>query len=466
MAISTERRSVLIALLVAVAYFMENLDGTVIATALPQMAVSFGKQAVDLNVGMSAYLLTLALLIPASGWVSDRFGARSVFGLAIVIFTLASVLCGFSNSLWTFTAARILQGIGGAMMVPVGRLVVLRNTPKQDLIRAIAYITWPALAAPVLGPPVGGFLTAYATWRWIFFLNMPVGLLALAGTFWLISNDTTGHRPKLDWVGFILTGFACLSFMYGLDLISRQDSDWARTALTLAAGLAVGGLAIGHAKRHPAPMLELWGLRVQSFAVTIWGGSLFRIAISSLPFLLPLLFQIAFGLNAFHAGLLVIAVFAGNLGMKPATTPILKRFGFRPTLIVTGLISAASIFACALLTPTTPIAVILAILFISGLARSMQFTTINTLAFADIPEPRMSGANTLFSAAQQMSMGMGIAAGAIALRLAALWRGSPGDNLSLGDFHLAFIAMGVFALAALADAYFLPANAGANLSKR
>jgi len=445
---------------------MENLDGTVIATALPQMAVSFGKQAVDLNVGMSAYLLTLALLIPASGWVSDRFGARSVFGLAIVIFTLASVLCGFSNSLWTFTAARILQGIGGAMMVPVGRLVVLRNTPKQDLIRAIAYITWPALAAPVLGPPVGGFLTAYATWRWIFFLNMPVGLLALAGTFWLISNDTTGHRPKLDWVGFILTGFACLSFMYGLDLISRQDSDWARTALTLAAGLAVGGLAIGHAKRHPAPMLELWGLRVQSFAVTIWGGSLFRIAISSLPFLLPLLFQIAFGLNAFHAGLLVIAVFAGNLGMKPATTPILKRFGFRPTLIVTGLISAASIFACALLTPTTPIAVILAILFISGLARSMQFTTINTLAFADIPEPRMSGANTLFSAAQQMSMGMGIAAGAIALRLAALWRGSPGDNLSLGDFHLAFIAMGVFALAALADAYFLPANAGANLSKR
>ena len=466
MAISPERRAVLIALLVAGAYFMENLDGTVIATALPQMAVTFGKQAVDLNIGMSAYLLTLALLIPASGWISDRFGARSVFGSAIIIFTLASVLCGFSNSLWEFTVARILQGMGGAMMVPVGRLVVLRNTPKQDLIRAIAYITWPALAAPVLGPPVGGFLTTYASWRWIFFLNIPIGLFALAGTAWLIGNDTTGTRPKLDWIGFILTGLACLGFMYGLDLVSRLDTDWTAAGLTLCGSFIVGLLAIRHARRHPAPMLELWGLRIQSFAVTIWGGSLFRIAISSLPFLLPLLFQIGFGLDAFHAGLLVIAVFAGNLGMKPATTPILKRFGFRRTLIATGLVSAASIFACALLTPATPTILILAVLFISGLARSMQFTTINTLAFADVPEPRMSGANTLFSAVQQMSMGMGIALGAIALRLAALIRGSTGGTLSLGDFHLAFIVMGILALAALIDAIPLPHLAGANLSKR
>ncbi len=456
----------LIALLVAVAYFMENLDGTVIATALPQMAISFGINAVDLNIGMTAYLLTLAIFIPASGWVADRFGARSVFCIAMAIFTLASIFCGFSNDLWTFTAARIVQGIGGAMMVPVGRLVVLRNTEKRDLIRAIAYITWPALAAPVLGPPIGGFLTAYASWRWIFLLNVPIGVIGILCALWLIPNTRQEERPPLDARGFVLTGLACFGLMYSLDLIGRQDGRLTQVAVIFALSLSLGALAVLHARRHPRPMLDLWGLRVKSFAVTIWGGSLFRIAISAIPFLLPLMFQIGFGLDAFHAGLLVLAVFAGNLGMKPMTTPILRRFGFRRTLIVTGLVSAASIFACALISPTTPTIITVTVLFISGLARSMQFTTINTLAFADIPDQRMSGANTLFSAVQQISMGMGIAAGAIALRLASLAQGGDMGALRMPEFHLAFIAIGVVALLALLDAFALAPEAGTNLSRR
>ncbi|HEX2652452.1 MAG TPA: MFS transporter, partial [Xanthobacteraceae bacterium] len=212
------RQSVTIALLVAGALFMEHLDGTVIATALPQMAQTFGVEPVDLNIGMSAYLLTLAAFIPGSGWVADRFGARTVFTCAVAIFTVSSILCGLSSGLWQFTAARILQGIGGAMMVPVGRLIVLRNTEKQHLMRSIAYITWPGLAAPILGPPVGGFITAYASWPWIFLLNVPLGIIAIGLALALIPNDNSRNRRPFDWVGFFITGIACFGLMYGLDL--------------------------------------------------------------------------------------------------------------------------------------------------------------------------------------------------------------------------------------------------------
>jgi EmrB/QacA subfamily drug resistance transporter len=443
---------------------MENLDGTVIATAMPQMAESFGASPIDLNIGMTAHLLALAVFIPMSGWLADRFGARLVFASAIGLFTASSVLCGLSIGLWEFTAARILQGLGGAMMVPVGRLVVLRATAKQDLLRSIAYITWPGLAAPILGPPVGGFITTYASWRWIFFLNVPLGLLGVFLAHWLIPDSRSSQRKPFDWIGFILISASCVSLMSGLDLVGRHEFNRLTTGLVLIFGLASGVSAVWHFRRRPHPLIDLSSLRVPTFAVTIWGGSLFRIAIGATPFLLPLMFQTGLGMNAFTSGLLVLAVFAGNLLMKPATTPILRRFGFRTVLIGNGLLAAITILACALFTSSTPKGIIFAVLFAGGLFRSMQFTSLSTVAFADIPQSQMSSASTLSSMIQQMTIGMGIAFGAIALRLAGALHSTIAASPTTEDFRIAFAVVGAIALLSVIDSFSLAPNTGAELS--
>jgi EmrB/QacA subfamily drug resistance transporter len=450
-----------VAFLVAGAIFMENLDGTVIVTALPQMAKSFHVQPLDLNIGVSAYLLTLAALIPVSGWIADRFGIRSVFAAAIVIFTAASILCGLCQSLTSFTLARILQGVGGAMMVPVGRLAVLRTTEKHELISAIATITWPGLAAPILGPPLGGFISTYATWHWIFFLNGPLGIAALLVALRLLPRGREQGARPFDGIGFILTGAACFALIYGLELVSREQASRIFVGAVLLCTAGIWLVATFHARRHSHPLLDLRALKIRSYAVTIWGGSLFRIAISSIPFLLPLLFQIGFGLNAFTSGLLVLSVFAGNMVMKPCTTPILRRFPFRTTLIVNGCANAIVIFACALLIPSTPVSLIVALLFASGLTRSMQYSALNTLAFAEVPESWMTVANTLFNMTQQLSMAMGIAMGAVALRIAGLWgpRTASG-TIPVGHFHTAFLIVGAIALMATLDVVRLDPSAG------
>jgi len=453
-----------IALLVAAAFFMENLDGTVIATALPQMARSFAMSAVDLNLGMTAYMLTLAVFIPASGWFADRFGARTVFGGAILGFTVASGLCALSNGLWEFTAARILQGMAGAMMVPVGRLVVVRATEKRDLMRMIGIIVWPGLVAPVLGPPLGGFITTYASWRWIFLLNIPLGLVGIALAWAWIRNERGSERKPFDGLGFALGGSACVAFMYGVELLGRQDAPWGQVAGFVGAAVVLGFFAWGHARRHPHPLLDLGALKVPSFAVAAWGGSLFRIAISTAPFLLPLLFQVGFGMDAFHSGLLVLTLFAGNLAMKTVTNPVLRRFGFRTTLLGNGLVVVVAAAACMLFSPATPWPVIAAVLFVNGLARSMQFTSLTTLSLAEIPAPQMSGASTLSSMVQQMTMGMGIAFGALALRVAAFAEGDTSGTPSVVDFRIAFGLVAALALAALFDVRTLAPDAGAEVS--
>src|ERR1700760_694880 len=354
----SSRQPVIIALIVASAYFMENLDATVIATALPHMAATFGVTSVSLSIGMTAYLLALAVFIPISGWVADRFGQRSVFGGAIIVFTGASILCGMSNGLVEFTISRILQGIGGAMMVPVGRLAVLRSTEKRHLMRSIAYITWPGLAAPVLGPALGGFISTYFNWRWIFLLNVPIGLLGLVLTALFIPNYRESTRRPFDVPGFVLSGIALTCLMYGMVLIGQLHGDWRITAGALICGLAAAVLAIRHFGRAEHPLIDLSPWRIPTFRVTLDGGSLYVVSVSVSPFLLPLLFQLGFGLNAFAAGLLVLAYAAGNLGMKTLTTPILKRFGFRKVMIVNGVLTAVTIALCSLLSPDTPRALI------------------------------------------------------------------------------------------------------------
>jgi EmrB/QacA subfamily drug resistance transporter len=456
--------STLITSLVAAAFFMENLDGSIIATALPQMAQSFHIRPVELSVGITSYLLTLAVFIPISGWIADRIGVRTVFTAALAIFTGASILCAMTGNLVEFTGARVLQGIGGAMMVPVGRLAVLRVTPKEHLVRAISLITWPGLVAPVLGPPLGGFITTYFTWRWIFYLNVPLGLAGMALAWCFISAERDADCRPFDVLGFVLTGVAGTSIMYAMEAIGRADTSWRSSLVFLAIGLAACAVAWFHLRRSAHPMIDLSAFRIKTFMVAICGGSLFRISIGAVPFLLPLMFQVGFGMNPFQSGLLTLAVFAGNLSTKLVTTQILQRFGFRTVLVFNGAFAAVTLASMSLLRPSTASGWILVALFISGVARSLQFTAINTLGFADVPKPQMSGASTLSSTMSQMTMGMGVAAGAIALRIAAWWHGHDAQTLVPADFSIAFLLVASLSVIAIVDVFSLAPDAGEHVS--
>lgn len=431
------------------------------------MARDFGVTAVELNIGISAYLITLAVLIPASGWIADRFGARAIFTLALAIFTLASVFCGLSTEVHIFVAMRILQGVGGALMVPVGRLAVLRTTPKHQLIKAIATLTWPALVAPIIGPPLGGFITRYASWHWIFFINVPLGLAAIILSLRIIPDIRETERRSFDLSGFITTSVAMVSLVTAMERLGdRQPQIWPTLAL---AALGFGCLlySIRHFRRAAAPMVRLDALQVPTFRVTMYGGSLFRASISAVPFLLPLLFQVGFGMDPFHSGLLVLAVFVGNLTIKPATTPLIRWLGFRRLLLINGALNVCSLLACALLTPQTPVWAIMLILYLGGVFRSIQFTGVSTLAFADVPAAQMSDANTLFSTASQLAVGLGITLGAIGIRLGE----QVGDWLHLTElpgisFRLSFVFIALIYLVGMIDSLHLAKTAGSSVSEK
>lgn len=450
--------------IVAATFFMEYLDTTVISTALPQMARSFGVGPNEVSLGMTAYMLTLAVFIPISGWVADRLGSRSVFGSALVVFTLASVLCGFSTGVASFTLARVLQGVGGAMMVPVGRMIVVRNTDKRRLMQAISTITWPAIVAPVIGPTLGGFITTYASWRWVFFVNIPFGIMALIAIAVFVPNQRGDGRRPLDFAGFLLSGAALISLLYGTELASHREASPARAAGCMLAGLLVGAFAVRRFRKVRHPLLDLSTLRVPTYSVTVLWGSATRIGIEAVPYLAPLLFQIGFGFSAFHAGLLLLATATGNLGMKIFTTRILRSVGFRTVSIVASSAAAACVILYGCLLPSTPLVAILAVLFLYGTARSMQFTTLATLAYADVGDDQKGPASTLWSVAQQMTIGMGIAFAALCLRLSAsLHAGAAGtgpESFALPDFRWAFIAAGSLILLSVAGYVRLPRDAG------
>jgi EmrB/QacA subfamily drug resistance transporter len=458
-------RSTKIALLVAATFFMENLDATIIATAMPAIASSFGVQPLDLNLAISSYLLALAAFIPISGWLADRLGARVIFASAIVLFSLASLLCGLSENLQTFLASRILQGMSGAMMVPVGRLAVLRATEKKDLVKAISYITWPALIAPVLGPPLGGLIATHLSWPWIFYVNLPLGAAALVATFWLIPDHVAEQVRRFDWLGFLLVATSCATLLYGLELLGQNLKQLGLGGALSLGALGLGWLAVRHMRTHPQPLLDLTVLNVPTFRVCFFGGSLFRVAISTLPFLLPLMFQLAFGLSAVTSGSLLIAIFAGNLVMKTCTTWVIQRWGFRPVLLLNGALGVLAIAACALIDADMDHRIVVAILFLGGLSRSLQFTAYNTLGFADVPQPTMSNTSTLFSMAFQLSMGIGVAVAALLLRLSMALHGNAGVETA-ADFHVAFLLVGVLAAVAIYDSWRLAPTAGRAILKQ
>ncbi len=458
------KTSNLVPLIVATAFFMENLDGTVITTALPQMAQTLGVNAVDMSVGITAYLITLAVFIPISGWLSDRLGAQTVFGSAVGIFTFASVLCALSQTVNQFMLARILQGIGGAMMVPVGRLIVLRTTLKSELVKTIALITWPGLVAPVIGPPLGGFLTTYFSWHWIFILNVPLGLLGIGLIRKYVSNDHQLEQRPLDFIGFIIIGGALAFTIIGVELIGSEG--FSKSALGYSAlGIACGIATWFHAKKHPHPLLDFSVLKVPTFSITFFSGSFTRVLIGATPFLAPLMFQIAFGYSAFMSGLLFLAAMLGNIGLKPLTPMLLKRFGFRNIMLVNGFIAAIAAMICGMLSPDTGVVGIILAMFIYGVSRSMQFTCIQTLAFVDIPPEKMSGANTLFSTIGQLAQGVGVGLGAAIIHITVMLRDGDINSPSAMDFRITFITVGALILISLWGYLKLKPDAGAAASK-
>jgi EmrB/QacA subfamily drug resistance transporter len=454
----------LIPLVVASALFMENMDATVIATSLPAIAADLGEDPVVLKLAFTAYLLSLAVFIPVSGWFADRYGARRVFTTAIAVFTLASVWCASAESLAELVAARALQGAGGAMMVPVARLIILRTVAKNQLVAAMAYLTVPALVAPVIGPPLGGFITTFFHWRWIFWINVPVGIIGIFLAWIYVPNTRAERSPPLDAKGFVLSGLALVAVMAGL----TSAGGGVFPAYYAPALLGVGALLAlaywRHQRARPDAILNLDLLRIATFRTGVLGGAPFRIATGAVPFLLPMMLQVGFGLDPFTSGTLTFVSAAGAIAMKISAQPILRRFGFRTVLTVNVLIAAAFLLAMATFTAATPYWLIIAVLLVGGFFRSLQFTALNTIAYADVAHPAMSQATSLAGMAQQVSAALGITLAALVLEVARAGRGESG--LDPADFTVAFIAVGLLSALPALSHYRLSPDAGAEISGR
>lgn len=451
-----------VAMVAAAALFMIFLDATIIITSLPQMAESFGVTPVEMNLAITSYLLGMAAFVPVSGWLAVKFGAKRIFALAIVLFTLASLACALAPTLPLFVAGRVAQGIGGAMIVPIGRLIALRQAEGQDIVHATAFIAWPALIAPVAGPALGGAITSAFDWRWNFYINAPLGLITLALVLALVPDFREKLRARLDWRGAIATGAALGLMIFALDRLASPDADRFAVVL-LGVAITIGIGALLWFRRSDNRLLDLTLFRLPTFGVASRdAGFLQLVAISATPFLIPLLLQEVWSLEPYEAGLYLIAYFGGNLGMKTITTPIMRWLGFRRIIAGNGLIVAASIASCGLLAPDMPTAAVVTLLVVAGAARSLQMTALNTLAFAEVPGPRRPSASTLSTMMQQLSFALGTALAALFLQLSLRWTG--GSALATSDFRTAFVAFAALALAGTFAAIRLDPDAGSDVS--
>jgi len=452
------------ALIVASALFMENIDSTVIATSLPAVAADIGTDPIRLKLALTSYLLSLAVFIPASGWAADRFGAKTIFRAAIVVFIIGSICCSLASNLHEFVLARVLQGAGGAMMTPVGRLVVLRAAPKDQLLSALAWLSIPALVGPMLGPPLGGFITTYFDWRWIFWINVPVGLIGIVLVTLVIDNVRIDEVVPLDKSGFVLSGLGLSALIFGLSVMGQQMMPLPFSGALVAGGAVCLALYVRHARRVEHPLLDLDLLKVPTFRASVFGGFFFRVGVGSIPFLLPLTLQLGLGMNPFEAGSLIFVTTIGALAMKFTAQPIVRRFGFRRVLIVNGLVSAAILAGMGLFSLGPAAAVIVTVLLVGGFFRSLQFSCISALAYADIPQERMSRATSFASVAQQVGLSTGVTVSAFILEFQRF--GRPDGAVLPGDFLTAFVL--VAAIAALSILVFarLSPDAGSQMSGR
>lgn len=452
-----------IALIIATAMFMEQLDITILATALPAMARDFGTSAPNLSLAMTSYLLSLAIFIPVSGRVADRFGARTVFRAAIVVFIVGSALCSLANGLASIVAARLLQGLGGAMMMPVGRLILLRSVDKRDMVAATSWLLVPALIGPIIGPPLGGFIVTYLDWRWIFYINVPIGLLGLVLASRYIPNLREPPLPgsRFDGFGMALSGIALGSLFFAAELASREGEGL--VALGLAAvGLIFGAIYLRHARRHPSPILDVTLMRIPTFRLSVISGSLTRITQGAHPFLLPLMFQLSFGLTAAKAGTMILATALGAMLMKALAPGLLRRFGFRACLTVNGTACALCYGACAFFTPAWPEWAIFVVLVVSGLSMSLQFTALNTVAYDEVSAARMSAATSFYTTFQQLMLSAGVCVAASVLHIGMTL--GDRDAPAQGDFTAAFLTVAAISLLAIVWNRRLAPDAGSEIS--
>lgn len=452
----------LTALIVACALFMESLDGTIISTSLPAIAADLHQNPIELKLALTAYLLSLAIFIPASGWAADRFGARTVFRTAISIFTLGSILCGQSSTLWEFVVARMIQGLGGAMMVPVGRLVLLRAVPRSEVVGALSYLMIPALLGPLCGPLIGGFITTYFHWRWIFYVNVPIGILGIVLVSLYIKN-VRGEAPwPLDVIGFLLSGVGLACLIFGLTIAGRGVFG----KQVVFALLAVGALLLAaywhHARKIKFPILDLRLLAIPTFRASLIGGSLFRIGIGAVPFLLPLMLQIGFGLTPFQSGSLTFVTAAGAMAMKVTAVPTLRWFGFRRVLVFDALLSCMFLASYGLFTSRTPALLMMAVLLLGGFFRSLEFTAINAITYAEMDSVAMSRATSFSAVAQQLSLSLGIAVGAFGIEASQMLRGD--QHFAVVDFHRAFFLVAAVSATSVLLFLKLPKEAGSDLA--
>ena len=438
----------IVPLIVAVAFLMENIDASVLSTSLPAMAVDLATDPIHLKLVLTSYLLALAVFIPASGWAADKFGARVVFRAAILVFALGSIACGLSQTLGQLVLARTLQGIGGSMMMPVGRLILLRTVPRDGLVSALAWLTVPALLGPVMGPPLGGYITTYFHWRWIFWINIPLAVLGIVLVTLLIPNIRETATGRFDLKGFVLAGPGLAAFLTGLTLAGLNLAPlWGILALVLG-GMALTFGFVRHALRVADPLVDLRLLMLPTFRIAVMAGSLFRMSVGALPFLLPLMFQLGFGMTAFDSGLLTFSSGMGAMAMKFAAQPLLRRFGFRGVLMGNAVISGVLILGPAFFIQVTPVPVIVAVLVAGGLSRSLQFTSINAIGYAEVPAERLSSATSFTAVLQQLSGSVGITLAAMGLEICGALRGTSAPDL--GNFPYVFALLAGLALSSAA----------------
>ena len=453
----------MIPFIVGCALFMQMLDATVVATAIPAMALALNTTPVSMNVAITSYLLALAVFVPVSGWAGERFGARRVFITAIVLFSVASMACALSQTLQQLVIARLFQGLAGAMMVPVGRIIMLQRTPKQDLLKAMSFLAMPALLGPIMGPPLGGFLVTYASWHWIFLINIPVGALGIYLTLKYIRADLPSHARRLDWIGFILSGVALAALVWGFESTGNADMSLTQTLALIGTGLTCGLLYIWHARHHPHPILDLGLLRIPSFAISVLGGNLCRFMVGGTPFLLAILLQVAFDMSAFAAGLITFTSAAGALVMKFIASRVIEAFGYKRVLMLNALVAGTLTALCALFQTTTPFWLMIIILAVGGVFRSLLFTAVNTLTYAELNPDQMSKASTFAAMAQQLGISLGVGCAALAMNLSMNARGA--NTLVQSDVAWGFITIGGFCALSFFSFLRLPANAAAQLQK-
>ena len=435
-----------IALIVGAAMFMEQLDGTVLATALPSMARELGVRATSLSIALTSYLISLAIFIPVSGRIADRFGARNVFRTAIVIFLVGAITCANAPNVITLVLARFFEGIGGALMMPVGRLVLMRNVEKRDLIHATSWVLIPAVVGPILGPPVGGFIVTYLhSWRWIFYLNVPTGLIGIVLVSLFIPNSR-GEVPETpDYKGVFLSSLSLGLFLFGFELISHEGLLYLALSF-LTVGTLLGVLYVYHARRTKDPILDISLMKIPTFGTSVMAGAITRVTQGAHPYLLPLMMQLGFGLTAAQSGAMTLATALGSIAAKPVAPTLLRRFGFRDTLVVNGFFASSGYMICGLFRPGWPLPVMFALMVMSGFFMSIQFTGFNTIAYDEVSQARMGAATSFYTTFQQLMLSVGICSGAAALQAAMVLRGHARPLFS--DFTAAFWSVAAVSLLA------------------